>query len=58
MDIAVLDFTSGKLFIYWGVPDVSDNEKIESFLVDKGFIISSICWMCHPMLDVVEEGDE
>ena len=58
MDIIVLDFTSGKVFIYWGVSDAVDTEKIEAFLEGKGFLMSSISWMCHPMLDVIEEGEE
>jgi hypothetical protein len=58
MDIVVLDFTNGKVYVYWGAADVDDSEKIEAFLEGRGFLMSSISWMCHPMLEIVEEGDE
>lgn len=58
MDIIVLDFTSGKVFVYWGASDTNDSEKIEAFLEGRGFLLSSVCWMCHPMLEIIEEGDE
>ncbi len=41
MDIAVLDYSSGDVFIYRDIDDV------ESFLEEKGFNYDEICYMVN-----------
>lgn len=52
MDIAVLDYSSGRVTIYQGVDLPNNSELIEEFLTEKGHHLDHCHWLSGENLQV------